>query len=216
MIGNEPNLVEVGKKEGGKLKAKEKVVLSRRFPPFPPTTPSSQGLAMVLLVLLLLPLLAFAYPAPHLDSSDSVDRALPSRWYHDSGHPVEQLFKRQNGGNPTDGVPYAEVGSQTWAAGFPDLIPDPAHLPQEWVNALNATIAAGKIPDVPVAVINGGGSPVYPSGVDPNGPLVCSGFAKCRNADDIWDAPNGVVALSFDDGPYLVSAHPSSPSDAPF
>lgn len=165
---------------------------------------------MVLPVLLLLPLLALAHPTPHPDGSDcsTVNRALPSRWYHEAGHPVEQLFKRQDGDNPTDGNSYPEVGSPEWAAGFPGQIPDVGSLPKQWVDALNAAVSAGKIPNIPAAVVSGAGT-AYPPGVDPNSPAVCSGAARCRQPDDIWDAPDGVLALSFDDGPFMVSAHPS-------
>jgi hypothetical protein len=158
--------------------------------------------------LLVLPLLVLAHPTPHPDGSDcSVKRALPSRWYHEPGHPVERLFKRQDGGNPTDGVSYPQVGSPAWAAGFPGARPDLNALPKEWVDALNAAVAAGKIPNIPVAT-DTGGNPAYPSGVNPGGSDVCSGTAKCKGPGDIWDAPDGVLAVSFDDGPYLVSAHP--------
>lgn len=163
---------------------------------------------MVLPVLLLFPLLVLAIPTPHLDGPDcSVKRALPTRWYHEPGHEVERLFKRQNDGdNPTDGASYPEVGTPTWSAGFPGQSPDPNALPKEWVDALNAAVAAGKIPNIPAATLNGANI-VYPPGVDPNSPTVCSGMARCRNPDDIWDAPDGVLALSFDDGPSAVSAH---------
>lgn len=172
----------------------------------PPLDPSFAMVLSVLPVLLLLPLLALAHPAPHPDGAESVKRALPSRWYHEPGHPVEKLFKRQNGDVPTDGVTYPPVGSPEWAAGFPDVHPSLTNLPTAWVDALNAAVAAGKIPNIPEAR-DTGGNPVYPSGVNPLSPEVCSGTAKCRNPDDIWDAPDGVLALSFDDGPYLVSAH---------
>lgn len=162
---------------------------------------------MVLPALLLFPLLVFAVPTPHPDGSDcSVKRALPSRWYHEPGHQVEQLFKRQSGDNPTDGASYPEVGTPAWSAGFPNQIPDVNALPKEWVDALNAAVTAGKIPNIPVAALNGANI-VYPPGVNPGGPEVCSGMARCRNPDDIWDAPDGVLALSFDDGPSAVSAH---------
>ena len=156
---------------------------------------------MFLSIILILPLLALAHP----DGSDcSIGHSLPSKWCHEAGHPVEQLFNRAN---PTDGVPYAEVGSPEWAAGFPDLIPDVNTLPQQWVDALNAAVAAGKIPDIPVTT-NEGGIPAYPTGVDPGGQEVCSGMIKCRAPGDIWDAPDGVLSISFDDGPYLVSDFP--------
>jgi len=207
-IGREPTLVEFEKEEEGKLKGEGANLLSSSLSSLPPTRPLP-GFAMVLPVLLLLPLLALAHPTPHLDGSDcSVKRALPTRWYHEPGHPVEQLFKRQDGDNPTDGNSYPVVGSPGWAAAYPDMIPDATHLPQQWVDALNAAVSAGKIPNIPVAA-NNNGNPVYPPGVDPNSQAVCSGMARCRNPDDIWDAPDGTLALSFDDGPSMVSAHPS-------
>ena len=149
----------------------------------------------------------FAHPTPHPDGSDcsSVERALPSRWYHEPGHPVERLFKRQNGDNPSDGVTYVPVGSSEWSAGFPDLRPNVGALPKEWVDALNTAVTAGKIPNITLARLSGG-NPVYPSGVDASSPEVCSGATGCRNPNDIWDAPDGVLAISFDDGPAAVSA----------
>jgi len=45
------------------------------------------------------------------------------------------------------------------------------------------------------------GSPVYPNGTDPASSDVCSATYQCRGVGDIWDAPAGTVALSFDDGP---------------
>jgi len=164
----------------------------------------------VLPTLLLLPLLGLAHPTPHPDGSDcTMNRALPSRWYHEPGHPVERLFKRQGGGeHPTDGVTYPDVGSPAWSAGFPGLRPDLTKLPQEWVDALNAAMAAGKIPNIPVAnAATANSNPTYPSGVNPGSPEVCSGTEKCRNPDDIWDAPEGVLAIGFDDGPSLVSVY---------
>ena len=163
----------------------------------------------VLSVLLLLPLLAFAHPTPHPDGSDcsseKVKRSLPSRWYHEAGHPVERLFKRQNGDKPSDGVAYVPVGSPEWSAGFPGLTPNVNNMPKEWTDALNSAVIAGKIPNHPLARVSGG-NVVYPSGSNAAGPEICSGASGCRNPNDIWDAPDGVVAISFDDGPSLVSA----------
>lgn len=49
------------------------------------------------------------------------------------------------------------------------------------------------------------GSPVYPKGLDPTGSEVCSATYQCRGGGDLWDAPAGTVALSFDDGPLAPS-----------
>ena len=161
----------------------------------------------VLSALLLLPLLALGYPAPHADDSDcAVQGALPSQWYHEPGHRVERLFARQNGNNPSDGLSYPAVGTADWSAGFPDSIPDSTKMPQEWTNALNAAVAAGKIPNTPQSTIQGTNI-YYPQGVNAGGPEICSGSFGCRGAGDIWDGPEGVLAISFDDGPSLVSVY---------
>jgi peptidoglycan/xylan/chitin deacetylase (PgdA/CDA1 family) len=44
-------------------------------------------------------------------------------------------------------------------------------------------------------------NPTYPAGTNPNDPIVCSATYKCKHPDDIWDAPDGYVGISFDDGP---------------
>ena len=79
-------------------------------------------------------------------------------------------------------------------------------MPQAWVNALNSAVAAGKIPNVPLSnITTPGTNPVYPNGFNPTSPQVCSGTYGCRVPGDIWDAPNGVFASAFDDGPTPVS-----------
>ena len=79
-------------------------------------------------------------------------------------------------------------------------------MPQAWVNALNFAVAAGKIPNVPMSnITTPGTNPVYPNGLSPTSPQVCSGTYGCRIPGDIWDAPAGVFASAFDDGPTPVS-----------
>ena len=161
----------------------------------------------ILSALLLLPLLVLSHPTPGPDGAewDSVKRSLPSRWYHDEGHPVEKLFARQDGNSPTDGVNYPVVGSPQWSQGYPSVPPDTSKLPQEWVNALNAAVNAGKIPNIPPSTNNGGLR--YPNGVNPGDPSVCSASVGCRAPGDIWDGPDGAFGLSFDDGPSGVSVY---------
>jgi hypothetical protein len=78
-------------------------------------------------------------------------------------------------------------------------------MPQGWKDALNAAVQAGKIPSIPQATATAPNTvPVYPSGVNPAGPDVCSYSYGCRISDMIFDAPQGVVGLSFDDGPLAV------------
>ncbi|KAF9462650.1 hypothetical protein BDZ94DRAFT_1309542 [Collybia nuda] len=140
---------------------------------------------------------ASAVPATR-DHVHNINHPLPATsWYLPRDHPANDLFKRA----PGDGVNYAPVGSPTWSSGFPQSTPDPNKLPAEWVNALNAAVAAGKIPNVPQSTNTPGVNPVYPQGVNPNGPEVCSATYKCRHPEDIWDAPPNYFGTGFDDGP---------------
>lgn len=149
---------------------------------------------------------AAAAAAPHEHTSDlfhSEPRSLPSRWYHDERHPAHDLFRRQS--VASDGIQYATVGSPTWSAAYPAGTPDVSALPAPWVNALNAAVSAGKIPNIPVpSMVNS--SPAYPQGTNPTDPTICSAYYKCRVPADIWDAPNGSIGIGFDDGPYMGSA----------
>ncbi|KAF9247048.1 carbohydrate esterase family 4 protein [Melanogaster broomeanus] len=144
-----------------------------------------------------------------------VHASLPrTRWYHDEDHPVYNLFRRGN----TDGVDYAPVRNPRyvtspiisssanlkrveWSAGFPADQASTTNLPQAWVDALNAAVAAGNIPDIPVSAEQGGQNPTYPTGYDPTSAQVCSSTFGCYAPTDVLNAPNGTIALSFDDGP---------------
>ncbi|KAF8913899.1 hypothetical protein CPB84DRAFT_1757852 [Gymnopilus junonius] len=126
-------------------------------------------------------------------------QSLPSKtWYQDPEHPVHALFRRDALG---DGTTYAAVGSPSWSAPYPSSTPNPSALPVEWLNTLNAAVAAGKIPNIPQSSNLPNQNPVYPTGYDPNSPTVCSATEQCVTPGDIWDAPDGVFASSFDDGP---------------
>ncbi|KAF8194429.1 carbohydrate esterase family 4 protein, partial [Mycena galopus ATCC 62051] len=152
------------------------------------------------LVLLALPLLSTAH-GTHDDASHTAAQALPSGWYHDSDHPVHELFRRAD----TDGVTYPVVGSSAWSASFPEPWPtngvDTSTLPAAWVSAYNAAVASKSIPDVPIPTMGSDGNPAYPSGSDPTSSSICSGTYGCRVPGDIWDGPDGYVGISFDDGP---------------
>ena len=78
-------------------------------------------------------------------------------------------------------------------------------MPQAWKDALNAAVQAGKIPGIPPTTVPAGQNPVYANNLDPMSPQVCSSTYKCRISTDVWDAPDGVVGISFDDGPLPVS-----------
>ncbi|KAJ7368305.1 carbohydrate esterase family 4 protein [Mycena albidolilacea] len=158
---------------------------------------------MFLLSVLLFPLLSTAAPSGHRDDhAHTVSKRLPSTWFHRSDHPVHELFGR---GAATDGATYAQVGSPTWAAAYPESTPDSKAMPSKWLDALNAAVAAGSIPDIPASTNLPNQNPTYPSGFDPNGAVVCSATYKCRNPGDIWDAPDSHIGISFDDGPQPAS-----------
>ncbi|KAF7790822.1 hypothetical protein EIP86_001779 [Pleurotus ostreatoroseus] len=124
-------------------------------------------------------------------------RSLPGTWYQPDDHPARALFGR----DASDAANFASVGSSTWSAGFPESTPDPSKLPKAWVDALNAAIAAGNIPDIPVSTPQDDGLPTY-GGLKPDGPEVCSTTYQCyENPNVIINAPDGVVGISFDDGP---------------
>lgn len=95
-----------------------------------------------------------------------------------------------------------------WTAQYPASTPAASSLPQEWVDALNDAVNAGKIPSIPVTTTSNGASPVYPAGVDQNrdNSTICAATNRvCRIPGDIWDAPDGVMGIGFDDGPTPVS-----------
>ncbi|KAH8822831.1 carbohydrate esterase family 4 protein [Flagelloscypha sp. PMI_526] len=131
----------------------------------------------------------------------SVHRRLPGSWHQPRDHSVHELFKRAVGD-------FSEVGSADWAKGYPDnQIANVAKIPQAWKDALDKAVSAGKIPNIPNSNANDG-DPKYPNNLDPNSKTVCSSTAKCRQDVDyvIWDAPDGVWASSFDDGPQLATS----------
>jgi hypothetical protein len=82
-------------------------------------------------------------------------------------------------------------------------------MPQPWKDSLAAAVAGGKIPNYPQSIILQGNAPKYPDGVDPNSKTsVCSATYGCRIDSDLWDAPDGMFGVSFDDGPDPVSSTP--------
>ncbi|OAX43494.1 carbohydrate esterase family 4 protein [Rhizopogon vinicolor AM-OR11-026] len=147
--------------------------------------------------------LLLATSAVYATVAPTPEVTLPlNKWYHEYDHPVHTLFKR---GAVGDAISYSAVGTPEWATGFPPGVPDTASLPQAWVDALNAAVKAGKIPDTPVSTGSNGMNPVYPTGYDPMSQTVCSSTYKCVIPGDLWNAPAGVVGLSFDDGPQPAS-----------
>lgn len=106
------------------------------------------------------------------------------------------LFRRQNATVTTSNGTQVVVGSDAWVKSYPAGNPDVTKMPQEWINALAKAEAAGLIPNISLSVEG-----VYPSGIDPGSTEVCSSTDQCRGDGDIWDAPAGMLGVSFDDGP---------------
>lgn len=133
-------------------------------------------------------------------SSVSASHLNEANWHHPRGHPIEKLFARNTDATPT-------FGSPAWQSQYPS--PDnnwpPKSLPSAWTATLASAVAAGKIPNVPVPTMGASGNPEYPNGLDPTGKVVCSATYECRGAGEIWDGPDGTVALAFDDGPLAPS-----------
>lgn len=148
-----------------------------------------------------LPLLSVALYTPGASHTHNhVQKgALPKRWYQDKEHPVHSLFDKRA---TDDGEDYPAVGTPTWSAPFPRTSPDPQAIPAAWKDALDAAVAAGKIPAIPQSSNQPQTNPVYPAGINPSSPEVCSATYKCRHPGVIWNVPEGVFGSSFDDGPY--------------
>ena len=91
--------------------------------------------------------------------------------------------------------------SSAWAAQYPTGLPE-ANIPPEWLQALNKAVAAGKIPNITIATVPNGNDPDYGSD-NAQSPEICSSYFNCRAPGDIWDMPDGQLALTFDDGVHL-------------
>lgn len=155
--------------------------------------------------LLLLPLSSSVHGAaiPRNDNDNDVSQTPPNSWFHDDNHPAHALFRRQDAPDTTT---FPEVGSPTWAAAYPASTPDSNAMPQTWKDALDDAVKAGKIPNIaPPTTTAPNTLPTYAASVNPNDPSVCSASHGCRNPGDIYDAPQGVMAIGFDDGPLPVS-----------
>ncbi|KZV72117.1 carbohydrate esterase family 4 protein [Peniophora sp. CONT] len=142
-----------------------------------------------------------AVAAPGHDHVEA--RQLPDTWYQPATPRLDAVYRRADSSSSNT---FAAVGSAAWSSGFP--VPGDKlngdDVPQAWKDALAAAIAAGKIPDIPVATATGG-NPTY-GGQDPGKLPICSGTYGCRLPESIWDAPNNTIGISFDDGPLAGSS----------
>lgn len=75
-------------------------------------------------------------------------------------------------------------------------------MPDSWVAKYKQVKAAGLIADVPVPTASPDGLVQYPKGTDPASKDVCNWeSSQCFMDDTINVAPDGVLAIGFDDGP---------------
>ncbi|KAI0268178.1 hypothetical protein BC834DRAFT_868282 [Gloeopeniophorella convolvens] len=146
-----------------------------------------------------LSVVALPAPEPHVHD-DVSQRSLPARWYHDDSFHAHALFRRQ-AATPTDPSGFPQVGTPAWAAAYPSDTPNSNNMPQAWKDALNTAVQAGKIPNIaPSKQSSPGANPTY-GNLNPSSAQVCSGTYGCRIPGQVWDAPAGVLGVSFDDGP---------------
>jgi chitin deacetylase len=167
---------------------------------FHQTVRAIMALSCFTILFVLFPLASTASVLP--TRKNDLPAALPDTWFHPPDHPIHSLFRRQT-----------QTGFDTPTTAcvneFPPL-PDPvvpmdsSTMPQPW-KAYFGNHCEGDIPDIPRTTASPSG-PKYPRNYDPTSPQVCSAtYKSCRMEGDIWDAPDGYMALGFDDGPWLVS-----------
>lgn len=119
-------------------------------------------------------------------------------------HAARRLPKQRN----TREEALRKMFKRQGAATYPPLdVFGPTPLPA-WVDTYNNAVAQGLIPDIAPSVDNDGW-PAYPASVDISSTEVCSWtMAKCNGTGDltdIVDAPDGMIGISFDDGPQPAS-----------
>lgn len=126
-----------------------------------------------------------------LAAFDSVSAALPAHL-----HSKRHLFERRDHA--------AKLVARKHK--YPDTftVPDPSLLPAAWKKALNDAVSAGKIPNIPPSTLDADGNPSYPRGTDAK-KIGSWTLDKYLGPKDISQAPDGVWAIGFDDGPTDVS-----------
>ncbi|KAJ7058660.1 carbohydrate esterase family 4 protein [Mycena amicta] len=161
------------------------------------STRSSSRLAAIVLSLPFFASASALHAHRHEDHAHNTARSLPGTWFQRDDHPVHALFKR---GGATDGVSYAAIGSDAWTNAYPPWSANGPDAKPEWITALNDAVSRKAIPSLSPSVNPGNGEPTY-GNLDPNGAEVCSATYGCRIKGDVWDAPDGHIGISFDDGP---------------
>lgn len=143
---------------------------------------------------------------PVANDREHVERsALPGKWYRDEDDQAHALFRRAD----APATPLPAVGSPEWIAKYPAPGATPSivekDIPAAWVAAYKAAVSNGLIPAIPPSVIvqdsDYNQTPTYPPGFAAESALVCSTTVQCYNATDITKALDGMIGISFDDGP---------------
>ncbi|KAG0149581.1 hypothetical protein CROQUDRAFT_73989 [Cronartium quercuum f. sp. fusiforme G11] len=75
----------------------------------------------------------------------------------------------------------------------------------EWVTAYDQETKAGRIPQFEPSVKLSSGDIQYDSSLNPTSPKICSWTKGCISPTDINNAPDGMMGVSFDDGPQLAT-----------
>lgn len=124
--------------------------------------------------------------------------ALMERWDQDPNGETAKLFKRATSD--------AAVGSPEWRNAYPapGATPGSDRIPQAWKDRLAEVKKSSAWPTYGPSNPNNG----YPQYTGANGtslagndPSVCSFTYECVGEGDIYNAPDGVIGLNFDDGP---------------
>ncbi|WWC70829.1 uncharacterized protein I206_104781 [Kwoniella pini CBS 10737] len=113
---------------------------------------------------------------------------LDESWLQPRDSPVHALFAKR-APSPDD---------PNFASNYPSpgATPGTDKLPQAWVDKLNSIT----LPNVSVSNPNNG-YPTYADGETPSDQHICSFTYECTTDEDLYNAPSGIFALSFDDGP---------------
>ncbi|CAO1619308.1 unnamed protein product [Parajaminaea phylloscopi] len=126
-----------------------------------------------------------------LAALDSVSAAIPAHL-----HPKRELFERRDHAS--------KLAARQ--AKYPDAltIPDPSLLPAAWKKALSDAVAAGKIPNIPQSTLDASGNPSYPASAKASD-IGSWTLSKYIGPNDVSQAPDGIWAVNFDDGPTSAS-----------
>jgi len=121
-------------------------------------------------------------------ASAAVAHPINEGYYQAADSPVAQMFAKR-APSPSD----SDFNSH-YPAGW--TTPPASMLPQAWKDRL----ASIQMPDVPVSNPNNG-YPTYSNGKRGDDPSICSFTYACVAADDLHSPPDGIWAVTFDDGP---------------